>query len=96
MRNQRRELKVRIGLKYCGGCSPKYDRIETVDDIKKKFSDRVTFVSYEDPDVDCILIIAGCPTACVDRDPFRDIKTIVIASDQDLNSSYEEIEQLFR
>ncbi len=94
MRNRRREIEVRIGLKYCGGCSPKYDRTQIVDDLKNEFSHRVRFVSYEDPDVDCILIVAGCPTACVDREPFRNIKTIVVTSDEDYNLCCKEIEEL--
>jgi hypothetical protein len=62
--------KRRMGLKYCGGCNPRHDRIQTAALIKDQLKDLVDFVSPEDAPIEGVLIIAGCPTACVDRMPF--------------------------
>jgi len=61
----------RIGLKYCGGCNPKYDRMQAVESIKKRLEEKVDLVSYEDPDAEETLVVTGCPTACVDLKPFE-------------------------
>lgn len=28
---------MKIGIKYCGGCNPRYDRSHEVDKLKKRF-----------------------------------------------------------
>ena len=35
---------MKIGIKYCGGCNPRYDRSQEVEKLKKKFSQH-TFTS---------------------------------------------------
>jgi hypothetical protein len=73
----------RIGLKYCGGCNPRYDRVQAVAFIEKRLQDRVDLVSYEDPDTEAILVVAGCPTACVNLSPFAGRPIWVVTSMQD-------------
>jgi len=75
--------KHRIGLKYCGGCTPRYDRVQAVASIKRRLEDRVEFVSYEDRDVEGILVVTGCPTACVDLTPFGGRPVWVVTGPQD-------------
>lgn len=29
---------MKIGIKYCGGCNPRYDRSQEVEKLKKKIS----------------------------------------------------------
>ena len=63
---------LRIGLKYCGGCKPAYDRVALVDEIKERLGDRVEFVPADSDDVLLILAVQGCPTACADLSAIRD------------------------
>ena len=35
---------MKIGIKYCGGCNPRYDRSQEVEKLKKKFPQH-TFTS---------------------------------------------------
>jgi hypothetical protein len=69
---------MRIGLKYCGGCNPHYDRVALVRRIEKRLEGRVEFVSPESDDVDLILAVQGCSTACADLSPFQGMKIRVI------------------
>lgn len=75
--------KRRVGLKYCGGCSPRYDRVETVKRIKKELGGAVEFVPPEEPGTDFILAVMGCKTACADLKPFkgRPIRTLTNKDD---------------
>jgi len=75
--------KLRIGLKYCGGCTPRYDRVQAVGYLRERLKDRIELVSYEDPDVEGVLVIAGCPTACVDLAPFKGRPVWVVTSPGD-------------
>jgi len=55
--------KIRIDIRYCGGCNPDYDRTGLVAEIKQSLYDQCTFDDGIGP-ADWILMIHGCPTAC--------------------------------
>ena len=75
-------IKKRIGVKYCGGCNPYFDRTVAVDRIVAKWRDRVEFVSSAETDVDAWLVTAGCPSACVDLEPFKGRPIYIITDDK--------------
>ncbi len=92
MRNCRRQRVVsRIGLKYCGGCSPRYDRVAAFEQIRQAAGDQIRFGSFEDPDLDGLLIMAGCPTACVDSTLLAPVPCRVVASLADAVSLIESL-----
>lgn len=59
-------IALRIGVRYCGGCTPRYDRVATVEYIRRNLPHGVELVRRED-DSGMVLIVAGCKTACADR-----------------------------
>ncbi len=76
--------KIRsIGLKYCGGCNPRYDRVETVRRIRDELGGTIRFVPPDDPGVDSILAVMGCETACADLSAFDGKKIWIITSPGD-------------
>jgi len=77
--------KHRIGLKYCGGCTPRYDRVQAVRFLRERLKGTVDLVSYEDPDIEGVLVVAGCPTACVDLTPFKGRPVWVVTSKDDID-----------
>lgn len=81
--SRRMSKKNRIGLKYCGGCSPRYDRVQAVRSLRERLKDRIDLVSYEDPDIEGVLVVTGCPTACVDLTPFKGRPVWVVTSPQE-------------
>ncbi|WP_027398163.1 hypothetical protein [Anaerovorax odorimutans] len=53
------------GVKFCGGCNPRYDRGEAFKKIKEHFTHRVDFVIAEEGKTyDFLLIIGGCTNCC--------------------------------
>jgi hypothetical protein len=56
---------VLIGVKYCGGCNPNYDRADFVAQLRTEFSDHV-FVSPVETGVlyDFLIIVCGCDRRC--------------------------------
>ncbi len=81
--------KVRIGLKYCGGCNPRYDRVQAVGYLRERLQGTVELVSYEDPDIAGVLVVAGCPTACVDPEPFKERPVWVVTNRQQIEDFLE-------
>ncbi len=65
---------LRVGIKYCGGCNPEYDRVALVEQIKEKLDGKISFALPESEDVGIILAVYGCKTACADLSSFRGTK----------------------
>lgn len=55
---------MQIGLKYCGGCNPNYERRSIVDRARKDYP-AAHFESYDPARVyDVVLVICGCLEEC--------------------------------
>ena len=62
---------LRVGIKYCGGCNPGYDRVALADYIKNSLHGRVEFVPLDSEIIDMVLAVEGCKTCCADLSPFE-------------------------
>ena len=65
---------LRVGVKYCGGCNPAYDRTALVDRMKERLRGKVEFVPVGSQDVHVILAVHGCETACADLRGVGEVK----------------------
>lgn len=59
---------MRIAVKYCGGCNPRYDRPGFRTRLEARLAGRAEFVnaSAEGP-FDLVLVVCGCTAACADH-----------------------------
>jgi hypothetical protein len=57
-------LMKKIGIKYCGGCNPGYERVEMIERVQFRFSDRFLFLRHDDPGIDVLILMSGCYRAC--------------------------------
>ena len=71
---------ARVGLKYCGGCNPEYDRVSLVKHIQESLQGKVEFVKPESKGVRLILAVEGCSTACADLSAFQGLKIWIITN----------------
>ncbi len=72
---------LKVALKYCGGCNPDYDRVSAAETIQRRLNGRVDFVSADScDDIDIVLVLAGCESACTDISAFEDCETVFIRS----------------
>jgi len=83
--------RLRVGLKYCGGCNPEYDRVAVKNQIEKSLQDKVLFVSPESDDKEMILAIQGCKIACADLSLFQELKIWKITSVEDAEKFVKEM-----
>ena len=85
---------LKIGLKYCGGCNPEYDRKALVDAFVQKTGGRVIFVRPDTPGLSGLLVIAGCRTACVEFDPGHGLPVWVVTDALTGETALNGIQQL--
>jgi hypothetical protein len=79
-----KDLKLRIGVKYCGGCNPEYDRVALIKSVQERLAVKADFVSWENKDIDQVLVLCGCSTSCVDLSQFTGLKTLMIKNPDDV------------
>jgi hypothetical protein len=56
--------KKRIGIKYCGGCNPHYDRVDMVQKVRSLLRNRFLFLRHDQDNLDRLILVSGCPRAC--------------------------------
>lgn len=54
------------GVKYCGGCNPRYNRTKLFNEIKIACADIDFQYVQEEVLYDHLLVIYGCPSKCAD------------------------------
>lgn len=64
---------MKCGVRFCGGCNPRYDRGEALNQIKDrlKTSDIEFEITQEGEQYDDLLIIGGCTNCCAGYDQFK-------------------------
>lgn len=87
------DLNLMIGLKYCGGCNPTYDRVALVAQLEKRLYGKVQFVSPERKEVGLILAVQGCSTACADLSAFQGLEIRTITGIEDAERFVKEIRE---
>jgi len=58
----------RIGVKYCGGCNPTYERVNMLQQVQSLFKDQLLFPRHDEPDIEFIVLLSGCHRACAGQD----------------------------
>ena len=63
---------MKYGVRFCGGCNPRYERGEALKTIRKHFEGRVELeIAQEGVPYDGILSIGGCTNCCADYSMFE-------------------------
>lgn len=62
---------MKCGVRFCGGCNPRYDRGKVLEEIKKKLSDVDFSYACEEEKYDVILVIGGCTNCCASYEQFK-------------------------
>lgn len=56
-----------IGIKYCGGCNPRYQRAKAVEKLKEKFPEHTYVSTGYGKECDIWIVVCGCSRACADH-----------------------------
>ena len=74
---------IKVGIKYCGGCNPYYDRVALVKRIANRLAGKVEIVALDHGQIDLVLAVEGCSTACADLNSFKDKAIRIIMQPED-------------
>lgn len=68
---QRGEM-MKCGVKFCGGCNPRFDRGEVYQAIRNTLQNEMTFeYAEEGTPYDVLLVIGGCTNCCASYDQYK-------------------------
>lgn len=60
------------GVRFCGGCNPRYDRKAALERICEALSEKIAFTyAAEGVFYDGLLVLGGCPNCCADYSRFQ-------------------------
>jgi hypothetical protein len=69
---------MKCGVRFCGGCNPRFDRGEAYEKIRTQLKDEIEFDYAEDGMLyDVILVIGGCTNCCASYDQYRTKRGVV-------------------
>jgi len=83
----------RVGLKYCGGCNPMFDRIAAVQKIREELAGEAELIPLSEGDSEVVLAVMGCGAACADVEGIDESRLVVIVSEKDIEAVVEEIKR---
>lgn len=86
-----------IGIKFCGGCNPRYNRSQCIEKIKARFPDHSYVTSKDKKICDLWLIVCGCARACASSEDLISLKKKFILKsfkDFDMVGEYLEKEKM--
>lgn len=90
------EIRKKIGIKYCGGCNPTYERVEMVERVQFRMQDRFLFLSHDQQGPDGLILINGCPRSCASRNLNHiEAPHLSIAGESDFKSLIDWLEGLY-
>ncbi|MEF9987756.1 MAG: hypothetical protein RR234_05565 [Christensenella sp.] len=55
---------MKIGIKYCGGCNPRYERTSIARQLKKDLPNCEIVAADTAHETDFVVIVCGCKSAC--------------------------------
>lgn len=61
---------MKLGVKYCGGCNPHYERSGIVDRLRRDFPE-LEIVRAGVEQVDLVAVVCGCPVACATHEELQ-------------------------
>jgi hypothetical protein len=82
---------LNIGIKFCGGCNPRYDRWNLVSHLKK-IAPHHNYKSYSEGSSEVALVVCGCKRACANLENPDATNGIIIDDDSTIESVIEAIQ----
>jgi len=56
-----------MGVRYCGGCNPRYERVAMIQQAQSLMGDCVLFARHDEEALDGLIVVKGCPRGCGGR-----------------------------
>ena len=77
-------IGLKVGIKYCGGCNPKYERTDLVTKLKEMSRKDIHFENVKDDEkYDVLLVVGGCSSNCAEYMKYNYNDKVIFAFDKD-------------
>lgn len=70
---------MNIGIKFCGGCNPRYNRKEFLKKIMHKYSDNQYSFASAGSNYDILIVIGGCSNCCASYEQYNYDKLLMFS-----------------
>ena len=85
-------IRTKIGIKYCGGCNPAYERMEMIERVQSQLRDQILFLRYDEQGLDGLILVNGCPRSCAAKDlSHKEILCHSITAESELETLIEKL-----
>ena len=87
---------LKIGVRYCGGCNPRYDRVSFVKQLERTFPEILFLPVQQGASYTAVLLVCGCLSQCVSRESLSvpQERIICVGCLQDLAMAIERLEKI--
>jgi len=86
----------KIALKYCGGCNPRFNRVQLANKLFEAFPELIQ-VSHDTLNPWLALVVCGCPSCCTEHSHMMgDIGKTVICTPEEFYKLHEKLTCLLR
>jgi hypothetical protein len=86
---------IKIGVKYCGGCNPRFERGKLFHSIKSRLKEAHFEHAKEGVNYDALLVISGCTNNCASFQQYKYNKGVVnIKDSSELDRAVKELREL--
>lgn len=85
-----------IGVRYCGGCNPRYDRVSFVKQLETALPE-IRFLPVQPGEAyAAVLLVCGCLSQCVSWEllPVPQERVICVTCHQDLAMAIEQLQKI--
>ncbi len=84
-----------VGIKFCGGCNPRYNRGKILNQLREDFKNTITFETASESQLyEGLIVLCGCSSCCASYDNFKtNRKPILIWDEKQYNDIVETIKK---
>ena len=80
-----------VGLRYCGGCNPRYDRVAAVGRLRAQLPD--VELRPAAPGQPAVVRVCGCPARCAGTAGL-DGKLVWLCAPEDLDRAIQQVKEI--
>lgn len=80
-----------VGIKYCGGCNPRYDRAAAVRRLKESCPGAAFVNAASGKGYDALAVVCGCSARCADLEGLGDAPVVMLCQEEDVPRAADEL-----
>ena len=85
-----------VGIKYCGGCNPRYDRAAAVRRLHAALPGAAFVNAVPGQRYDALLVVCGCSARCAGLHGLESSRVVLLCREQDIAPAAKELTTLQR